>query len=158
MGSKVRRLERARTPEIPKPIAEAFCVHEALRRLGYLSQDIFFQVAGPLRPGLAPTLRRPDGSVESVLLTHATRFQISMALVHGESKFVVTTGFLGGRWTKAKIGKTWREFVRAVSAGDIPEETLLAIWERSEVKTRGLELISGLQARGFNPVSDGAEA
>ena len=115
--------------------AEALACHEALGRLGFVADEIFLVLALAGNPEYAIY---PAGLAMGDLAVHVE------LRAQGE-EFTITVGAVPGgaddferRWPA--VIETWKAAPRA---------DVLALWERSVIKQRALELVLGLQHKGI---------
>lgn len=140
MSSKIK--SRWRKDEVPNALLEAWSVHEALRRLGFTSDEIFFAVNRPAKMGLTSVLKHQPGF--KVCVSEETYWQVVCVLKTHGREFVVTCGFVPKRLPHKKIVETWVDFVTRFNEGKIEEAFLQDVWERSEVKNTWVEFVAAL--------------
>lgn len=105
---------------------ESLGVFEALRRLGFSSDDIYFMVAGANEQGPKQTVM--------VLRTQGKEFK-------------VITGYLEG--SVEEIQDTWVEIATALNDKKIPQEQLDASWRSCMLYLRAAEFVAALVKKGF---------
>ena len=108
----------------PLPIvAEVWCVHEAMRRYGFESADIF------VRPG-------DDG-------------RVIVLLRRGDADYTIIVGEMGV--TKDVFAEAWTAFGAAVNTGEVSDAELAAMWDASKIRTHAVALASELVFAGLLP-------
>jgi hypothetical protein len=113
--------------DIEQPYREILGFFEAFRRMGFLSDHIFFFQMGKM-PG-----KKPE--------TH----QVGVELQAQKKKFSVPTGFVQG--TPETIYARWHLIAKALP--EMSEAELTTLWETSEARRRLVELVLSLQEKGF---------
>jgi len=108
--------------EEPRVIREALAVHEAFRRLGFPSEQIF------VLPGAGAA------DLFAVVLKY-----------DGDKQYVVTSGEQGMSFDE--MMSRWPRAVEAWNSG--PETVRQAIWEGSEILGRAFDLAASLMDRGI---------
>lgn len=106
---------------------EAWAVFEALRRLGFRSDDIYFQVGGEVSPGV---------------------WQICVVLRAQGKEFTAIPCAVAG--DPDDIEKRWKVFSQRIVDRDVPEEELAKIWEGSQALKNSAQLCIALLNKGFN--------
>lgn len=100
---------------------EALAVHEAFRRLGFASDDLFFCVAN--------------------------KNQVFVKLIHEGKDFAVICGQFN---VPAKqLFDEWKALLEEVNDGSLPEDTMQEIWASSFVYKGRASFITALLTKGF---------
>lgn len=125
--------------DVPDAYREALAVWEALRRLGFAADDLFFQSGKPA-PDLVPSVI-PAGLdlVRVVLRTDG-------------QQFVVDVGTLAQGQEADSFETTMRSFMVAINEGVISPDELNRIWRESDIGSsveRFATLTLVLQQKGF---------
>lgn len=140
MSSKIKK--RWQTEEVPEAILEAWSTHEAFRRLGFSSDEIFFGANRPAKMGLTPILKHEPGF--TVCVSEANYWQVVCVLKTHGREFVVTCGWMPKRISHKKILSIWSDFVERFNAGKLEDGYLQGVWEKSAVKNTAFELVAAL--------------
>ena len=109
---------------------ESLSVYEALRRLGFESDDIYFMIAGAAHPGPKQTV--------IILRTQG-------------KEYVCVTGELEG--SAEEIHTNWMEMASALVRHEISEEDLDKSWQESLVMRYKSEFVASIMAAGIKPPS-----
>ena len=116
----------------PGVLLETWGYFEALRRLGFSSNDIYFGTA----------LGVPEG------LPHPTPVPcIFVILRHGDAEFVINVGPYEG--DEELVKKMWLQIVAGVGDGTYDDEELKIVWEGSKALQRSVDLVLGLRSKGI---------
>ena len=115
--------------DFPPPFVEALCVHEALARLGFSLEKVFFMANNAFPPMGS---RAPECAV--VLLDRGLQF-------------MVTVGHIPGR-PRADIEAQWTQFATLASQGAF-EDGFHEVFAASNVARNALPFIMALNERGF---------
>ena len=119
--------------EFPQPVKEALAYHEAFRRLGFLSDDIFFVVY-------------PNANATQVQL-HSQGLQ-----------FACGVGMLPARYkTQAASAKLWKQACEAGHTAD-NKDISESIWNFSHAKREVVGMLVAMADKGFkwNRAKEGA--
>lgn len=109
--------------DLPAVFREAFACHEAFRKLGFESDDIF-------------------------VMTDAGR-QVGMVLRTQGKEFTVILGFLPGRMTREEFETLWVEASECVNS-KFSKEDLDQMYENSGIFQHRESLVRGLALKGFS--------
>lgn len=107
--------------DVPAAIREMLSTHEAFRKLGFRSEDIF--------------------------ANYSTGGIVFMEVVAQEKKFVVSCGIL--RMSEEEFDKAWVAIVEALCKGEYREEDLMKMYEASWIGNHSAELVIKMTLRGF---------
>lgn len=110
-----------------RALGEAWAVFEALRRLGFSSDDIFFQVGGEVSRGM---------------------YQICIVLRAQNREFTAIPCAVQG--DPEEIEQQWLQFAQAVVNGTVAETELSAIWKNSQALLGAASLCAALLRKGFS--------
>lgn len=108
-----------------QPFKEAVGTFEALRKLGFSSNDIFFGVATP----------RSD------------IVQVFVALKAQGKEFTVTLGVVKG--TATQVTDTWKTLAERIVAGQIPQADLDHVWQNCLVRQHAEDFVAALKNKGL---------
>jgi hypothetical protein len=115
----------------PDPVKECWAVHQALRMLGFSSDDIYVvHGASADFPGHPPTMF-------VVLQTQGLEF-----VIH-----------LGACKTDAEVESLldlWTEFVERWNRGDFAQSDMQKIYDASNAMQNKIQLVVGLKLKGFS--------
>ena len=110
----------------PKEILEAWAVHEALRRLGFLPEEIFV------------SMDNPEGFLFVVLIAQEKTFGINI----GKPPF-----------SEEEFFGLWEKFTHGLAT--FPDEFLQNAWDNSVIRTKTPEFVMALLQKGFNMTPGG---
>jgi hypothetical protein len=116
----------------PRVLLETWGYFEALRRLGFSSNDIYFATAMGIPDGLAQPVPVPC---------------IFVILRHGDEEFVINAGPYEGE--AEMIEKMWLQIVAGVGDGTYDEEELQIVWDRSKARTQSVDFVIALRHKGI---------
>lgn len=128
--------------KIPRVLLETLAVHEALRRCGFRSDDIYVQLEPAGNPEGALLAYRPDGpdmnAAVGTLMVHVT-------LRAQGKEFTITVG----RWCDSEetLKLQWEAAVAWFNSA--PTHEAMPTWESSVIAQNILTLVEGLSAKGF---------
>jgi hypothetical protein len=108
-----------------KAYREALAAFEALRKLGFSPEDIFFLTSGA------------DEETK----------HISVVLLTQGKEFVITTGTIRG--SVEEIEKTWKELAGLLASGKIPKNQLDTSWRKSMAHTHAYEFMLAILKKGI---------
>ncbi|MDD5008554.1 MAG: hypothetical protein PHC68_09200 [Syntrophorhabdaceae bacterium] len=112
--------------DYPRPYRECLAFFEALRRLGFSSDDIYFMVAGAETP----------------------KKQLTIVLRTQSKEFVIIAGELSE--DPDKIRETWIELANKLSSGQIDQEELNSSWRQSAARQHAGMFVASILAKGIS--------
>ena len=110
---------------------EAWASFEALRRLGFASEDIFVQAGESLDAGLV----------------QAPSYQLGVILRAQHKEFIIDCGRIPEE--PDAIEATWQRFCKAINDREVSERDLQRVWETSHAREQVVGLLTALTAKGF---------
>ncbi len=109
--------------EVPPAYREAVAVHEAFRRLGFKSEDLYFRMA----------------NVNQVFIQW---------LGKNNENFSVVCGEVDG--DKEHVFQLWTDLVKSIVSGDFPEESLQQIFNESHIFKNSVGFLTALHRKGID--------
>jgi hypothetical protein len=107
--------------EIPEPMRNALGTFEMLRRLGFESKDIYWDM-------------QPDTMMQVVLRTQGKQFAIDVGFLH---------------MTKAKFKTKWTAVMDALTAGQIPENDYWRLFQECEAYRLTDDMVEAMKRKGI---------
>lgn len=108
-----------------RPLREALATFNALRRLGFLAEDIYFHIGSAVQGA----------------------HQVCIVLKTQEKQFVVDLGFIQA--DREKIAAAWNELAEACQDQQIDSEQLSRMWQQSAIYNDPAALVTALINKGF---------
>jgi len=129
--------------EIPPVMRAALGAHEAFRKVGFSSDDIFVE--------LAKSPSAPDGHI-GIFVTLKRK---SPTNPKKTVDYRVAVGFWPkGHKAQQKFVQGWRQLVKATQEHRVSQEDLDRCWQESEPHKKATEFVLGLVTRGMLPLRD----
>ena len=117
----------------PRVLQEAWAYFEALRRLGFRSDDIYFGTGLGIPDGL-PNASAAVSCMFVILRMHDKEFIINVGPYSGDAEMQE---------------KIWLQIVAGVADGTYDEEELQIIWDNSKASRRSVDFIVALHEKGI---------